>query len=330
MYDYDDVMEVLIRFKKLSQRRKRKFFTNLLLDRDFIKWLFQPEKTENLTKEVEELYEELTKKNVMEAILDTIEHEGTELFNRSHATFITTICNMAIAKNIEELKAYEKAKKDPDVPRMRLRGWMEKIDESNRLIANLLKKSRKMIKREAKRTAKDARLPLYITQTAFTSVPESKYVDRYKIGFYLNNLLNTIYSDVEQNGEFIDDVRWKRFFADVFGDNNVVECATFILLEGVHRVDKYRNSEDVCVCWDTLTEFALAELNKAPDNTREQMVELYVKRLDKMFSNRSFDLRANLLDIPKTIWPSLWKTVQKYSGKLMEVLNRGIAESEEE
>ena len=49
------------------------------------------------------------------------------------------------------------------------------------------------------------------------------------------------------------------------------------------------------------------------------MLELYIKRLDKMFSNKSFDLRTNLLDVQKMIWPNLWKTVQKYATKLGEI-----------
>lgn len=324
MNDLDKIIDVLQNLDRMNRKRRRKFFTMLLFDKQFIKWLFQPEKTANLTQIVEDMYKEFTKPISIAALIDVIEYEGYTEFNRSHATFITTICNIAIDKNNEELKSYDKAKKDPSVSRMRLRGWAEGIDRSNLLVAKLLKKARKIVKRDASVTAKDARLPKYIAVAAYTTVPEPKYVDRFKIGYYLNNLLNTIYSDVEENGEFLDDVKWRRFFADVFGKENVVECATFILLEGVHRIDKYRNSKDVMYCWDSLTEFALEELNKSPDNTREQMIELYIKRLDKMFSNKSFDLRTDLLDIPKMIWPNLWKTVQKYAKQLGEILNRGF------
>lgn len=324
MNDLDKIIDVLQNLDRMNRKRRRKFFTMLLFDKQFIKWLFQPEKTANLTQIVEDMYKEFTKPISIAALIDVIEYEGYTEFNRSHATFITTICNIAIDKNNEELKSYDKAKKDPSVSHMRLRGWAEGIDRSNLLVAKLLKKARKIVKIDASVTAKDARLPKYIAVAAYTTVPEPKYVDRFKIGYYLNNLLNTIYSDVEENGEFLDDVKWRRFFADVFGKENVVECATFILLEGVHRIDKYRNSKDVMYCWDSLTEFALEELNKSPDNTREQMIELYIKRLDKMFSNKSFDLRTDLLDIPKMIWPNLWKTVQKYAKQLGEILNRGF------
>lgn len=324
MAEIERIVEILHDFKHLSRKKRRKFMTNLMYDKDFIKWLFQPEKAPNLYQIVEDLYKELTKLHALEAILEMIEYEGYSEFNRSHATFLTTVCNLAIDNNDAEMKEYEKAKKDPTIHRMKLRGWAENIDRSNLIIAKILKRIRKIVKKNATVTAKAARLPRYITIAAYESVPEPKYVDRNRIGFYMNNLMTTIYSDVEENGEFMEDVRWRPFFEHVFGKENVVECATFILLEGVHRIDRYRNSHDVMDCWDTLTEFALSELNNAPDNTRDQMVELYIKRLDKMFVNKSFDLRTNLLDAPKVVWPKLWKTVQKYAKKLGEVINRGL------
>ena len=323
MKDIHEITEVLYDFNRLNRKKRRKFISRLLFDKDFIKWLFQPEKSPTLSQDVEELYKGLTQTTTLDAILEAIEYAGYSKFNRSHATFITTVCNIAIERNNKDCHERDKARRDYEVSRTRLRPWGNAIDESNELIVKLLKRAKRIIKKDAYETARDARLPKYIAIAAYTSIPEPKYVDRFKIGFYLNNLLNTIYSDVEEHGEFLETVRWKDFFEDIFGANNVVECATFILLEGVHRIDKYRNSEDVCICWDTLTDFALSQLNKAPDNMREQMVELYLKRLDKMFSNKAFDLRTNLLEVPKMIWPNLWKTVQKYADRLLEILKRG-------
>lgn len=330
MTDHEDIIDVLQNFKRLSKKKRRKFFTCLMFDREFIKWLFQPEKTANLTQIVEDMYKEFTKPTVMEAIIECIEYEGYSEFNRSHATFLTTICNLAIDRNNEALKEYDKAKRNTDISRAKLRAWSDGIDASNELIVKLLKRTKRIVKREATCTAKDANLPKYITVAAYTSIPEPKYVDRFKIGYYMNNLLTTIYSDVEENGEFPETVKWKIFFEDIFGKQNVVECATFILLEGVHRIDKYRNSDDVMNCWDSLTEFALAELNRAPDALRDQMMELYIKRVDKMFSNKAFDLRTNLLEVPKYIWPQLYKTVKKYSENLIGILTKNEDTKEED
>lgn len=323
MYDNEDLLDVLIRFKRFSRKKRRKFFINLLHDKAFIKWLFQPEKTPNLTQVVSDMYAQFSKPDVMEAMIDAIDYEGYEEFNRSHATFLMSVCNIAIERNNETLKELDKAKKDRDISRARLGDIADQIDDSNIMIAKLLKRVRKIVKRHATVLAKESRLPRYITVAALTSVPEPKYVDRFKIGYYLNNLFNTIYSDVELNGEFEKNVRWKVFFEDIFGKDNVVEVATFILLEGVHRIDKYKNSDDVKVCWDSLTDFALSQLDKAPDALREQMVELYIKRVDKMFSNKAFDLRANLLKLDKLFFPNLVKTITKYADKLISIFQRG-------
>jgi hypothetical protein len=102
-----------------------------------------------------------------------------------------------------------------------------------------------------------------------------------------------------------------------------VDVATFVLLEGVHRIDKYRNSEDVRECWDSLTTFALKELNDSPEQVRQQMIELYIKRIDRMFSNKAFDLRVNLTDLDEDSFPKLVKTVDKYADKIVSILSRG-------
>lgn len=323
MFDHEEIMDILIGFKRLTRKKRRKFFVTLLDDRDFIKWLFQPEKVPNLTEIVANLYREFTRPMVMESMIDAIEYEGYSAFNRSHATFLMTVCNLAIERNNEALKELDKMKKDRSIEREKIRDINDKIDESNNMIAKLLKRVRKIVKREAFQLAKDARLPRYITVAAMSSIPEAKYIDRYKIGYYLNNLFNTVYSDVEENGNFERNVKWRIFFEDLFGRDNVVEVATFILLEGVHRIDKYKNSSDVHECWDSLTDFALSELNKAPDALRDQMIELYIKRIDKMFSNRAFDLRTNLLKLDKYIFPKLAKTIDKYADKIIGILKRG-------
>ena len=52
------------------------------------------------------------------------------------------------------------------------------------------------------------------------------------------------------------------------------------------------------------------------------MVELYIKRIDKMFANGSFDLRANLLTLSKELFPSLTKIVDRYSDKIQAIVER--------
>ena len=321
MFDYDDTLEVLQDFKKINPKKRRKVIESLFFDDTFIEWLFQPKKVPNLNELVSAMYEEFTKPVCMQAMIDCVKSEGYHEFTRSHATFMFSVANIAIQANNELLEETTRQRKNGDISTSEAKRVANRVDDINETIAKLLKVSRKIIKRDASILARESRLPKYICMTALTSVPEPQYVDRYKIGFYLNNLFNTIYSEVEQNGEFSSRVKWHVFFKEIFGKDNVVEAATFVLLEGVHRIDKYRNSDDVKACWDSLTGFALKELNDAPVTLRNQMIELYIKRISKMFTNKSYDLRVNLLDISEDLFPKLVDTVSKYSDKIMDILD---------
>ena len=323
MFDVENTIDLLQDFKRINPKKRRKAIKGLFYDEVFLEWLFQPKKVPNLNAQVTAMYTEFTKPIVMRAIIDAVKEEGYHEFTRTHSTFLFSVANIAIQGNNEMLEEVEKKKKSGEMSSKDARKILERVEDSNEVIAKLLKVSRKIIKRDATELARRSRLPRYVCITALHSVPEPQYVDRYKIGFYLNNLLNSIYSEVEENGEFENGVRWKEFFREIFGKDNVVEAATFILLEGVHRIDKYKNSDDVRECWDTLTSFALRELNSAPQNLRQQMIELYIKRIDKMFQNRSFDLRVDLLDISDRQFPDLVKTVEKYTDKIVSILSRG-------
>ena len=324
MFYYDDVLDVLKDFKHLSLKRRCKVVRELFYNKDFIKWLFQPPTDANIDKLAGDLYVEFCKYETMEAIVEMVKDEGYHEFNRSHATFMTSIANIAIANNNELLNEMEKGKKEGDYSRKEYIRVVDEINEINEMIIKLMKCARKIIKRDATILARECRLPRYITITAMTYCPEAKYIDRYKIGLYLNNLMNTIYSDVNENGNFDERVDWKAFFKELFGKDNVVEAATFILLEGVHRIDKYDNSREVRMCWDSLTSFALKELNNSPAQLRDQMIELYIKRIDKMFGNKAFDLRVNLLNLNEDKFPKLADTVKSHANKLKEIINRGL------
>lgn len=322
MFNYERTLDVLRDFKHFNSKKRRKIIANLFFDDDFIEWLFQPSDIPNLAEIVGDFYVEFTKPQCMQAMIDCIDYNGIHEFDRSIATFLTTVANIAIQNNNDVLKELEIARRSGDISRKESNSAVAKIDSINGLVATLLKRSRKIIKRDAVRLSRESRLPRYITISALTSIPDPKYIDNFKIGYYLNNLFSTIYNDVERNGEFEDTVKWRVFFKEIFGKENVVEVATFILLEGVHRVNKYENSRDVKECWDTLTTFALNELNDAPTQLRNQMIELYIKRLDKMFSNKAFDLRVNLLKINDDLFPKLAGTINKYADKIVKILDK--------
>lgn len=322
-FEYDEMMDVLKRFNKLKDAKQEKFLKRLLFDDDFVQWLFQPEQVPNLREKVSDFYIAFTKPRVIQVLLDIIDDTNPRKFTRSHTTFFYTVANMIIKANNDTAEEINKQRKEGEISNREAAKANEKLEAFNDMVADLLKAIRRINKVDAKELSRVTRLPKYLCYSALHSVPDYKYIDRYKIGFYLNNLLSSIYSEIEEFGNFERSIKWREFFKEIFGKDNVVEAATFILLEGVHRIDNYRNSEDVRDCWDSLTDFALRELNGAPDGTLSQMIELYIKRIDKMFANNSFDLRVNLLGISEAEFPHLVETVTKYSDKIKDILGRG-------
>lgn len=321
MFDYNYVLQKLKNFDGMRESKQLKFLNNLFHDKDFVEYLFNPKKTENTESEIIALYQELTKPKVIRAIVDMIEDVGYNEFDRSIATFINSICNQAIAYNNEFIESASNEKRAGNINSKKFDEMNEKAEKYNRYVADLLKCSRKIVKKEAKDLASQTNIPKYVCILALKSVPEPEYVKTFKVSYYLANLLNNIYAEVDHIGDFSDNVNWRPFFKTVFGKNNTIEVATFILLEGVHRIDKYKNSKDVHACWDTLTSFALRELNDAPDQLRTQMIELYIKKIAKMFANRSYDLRVDLLNIDDGLFPKLAKSVVGYADKITGILS---------
>lgn len=323
MFDYDYVLRTLEDFEEMKEKKRIKFLRNLFYDETFIEWLFQPKPEPTLDEKMSALYHRLTRPRVIRTLIEMIEDTGYNKFNRSHATFLYSICNVAISSNNERVIEVENQRKNGELTNKEVQNINAKLEKYSQFTASLMKATNKIVKRDAKELSRECNLPKYICIAALHSVPEPKYVDRFKIGYYLNTLLSTVYSEVDALGGFNKEVRWKNFFKEIFGKENVVEAATFILLEGVHRIDKYKNSKDVKECWDSLSAFALRELNESPEQIRNQMIELYIKRIDKMFANRTFDLRVDLLSINESLFPKLAATIEKYTDRISSILTRG-------
>ena len=71
---------------------------------------------------------------------------------------------------------------------------------------------------------------------------------------------------------------------------------------------------------NALTRFALKALNQAPASIRDQMIELYLKRLNKMLKDHHIDLRVDLRTIDSFRFENLWETVKKYKSKFDDIL----------
>lgn len=329
-FDAEDLLRTLEDVKEMSGKQLKKFFKKLFKSKSYLYWIFKPDVDDRakIKKQQEKVYQILAKPKCIKAIIEGIESEGSETYSRAAAAHLYALSNLAKKIGVDRVNEVADARKAGDIGDNKAKDEKKKAEKYISLVEELEDLVKEINKKDAKRLAKKSKLPKKICILAMHSVPEPEYIDRYKIGHYLNNLLTRIYNHVEESDNYSDyfnsdniDYRWEEFFKAVFGEKNDVEVATFVLLEGVHRIKDYKNGA-VKECWDSLTKWALKTLEKAPEQIATQMVELYIKRIDKMFANGSFDLRANLLKLSKDLFPSLTKIVDRYSDKIQAIVER--------
>jgi hypothetical protein len=321
-----ETQEFIKGFEKLltmKKGRRKEFLKSVFSDDDFYTFLFNPKPSPVLGETVENFHSSVAHPKVIKWMADYVESKGIEKFNRNLATFFMTVSNIMAEANAGYVKQTREEDDNDIISNSEAEERMDKIEECNKRISRLMGIAKDIVKPKAKNLTQESRLPKYLCITALHTVPEPKFINKYKVGAHLNNLLSIIYSEVNLYGDFDRSPNWKAFFRIVFGNENVTEVATFILLEGVHRIDQYKNSNEVKRCWDSLTQFALRELENAPDNTRQHYMDLYVKRIDRMFQSNSYDLRVNLLKLSEEVFPKLVRTIEYYYEKIKDIIERG-------
>ena len=296
---------------------------DMMNDKEFMEFLFKPKGITNLTEVVSNFYSAMTRHVVIKNLVKYIKREDYDAFDSSHATFFYSLSNMALETLNELADEWRNKRKSGDVSNKEYKAMMAKIEDGYEYAEELFRQVKKIVKKKAKNLAADSHLDAHLCRIACYTIPEEEYIDRYKIGKFLDNLLTEMYSTIDrENITDFEDINWKVFFKRLFGKDNLAEVATFLLLEGHNRRDLYSTKSNVIRCWDSLTEFALQQLNAAPESIRDQLLELYIKRITRMFSNGTYELRVNILDIinMSSKFPQLADSVKKYSSKLREAM----------
>ena len=326
-FSMDDFVSFLQNHREFSKEKMDRIMLRTMRNPDFMEHLFPTGKDTQADGLSEKMYALLIKKRIMKSICRVLEMEGPKTFNRSIATWLYSVATVAITTQEKRWKEYKEMYGDLN-PRKEMarasdaRMARENLEEYDAVCVSLVKLIRKIDKRDIKQMVIRANVPEGLAECVVVTVPEIKYVTNFRVGFYLNQVLLSIYRFVDDHHYNTSKIDWKEFFRILFGDKNVIEAATFILLEGVHRIDEY--GDEVSDTFNQLTMFALKELEIAPEGLKTQMLDLYVKRISRMFANRTFDLRANLLDIDPMRFPNLAKTVDHYASQISEIVNRGI------
>lgn len=324
MFSYKEFIDFLEEIGEYGNKKRRKIMHSYLKSDDFYGWLFKPQTDKKVSMDINEMmskmYDLLCKKKSIRALTETIEYYGTDQYTRSAATFIFSIVRFALDAIDEKTAAVVKEFDSGNINRAEKKDNMEVINKYAMLVSELNDQCNKIVAHDAKTLERSTGLPREIARSILKCVPEKKFIEKFKVSTFTNIVLNELYANVNEWGEEISEVDWKPFFKELFGSENTLDVATFILLEGRHRIKGF-NGKSLDYVWESLTKYALETLDKADLNSRNQMIELYIKRLAKMCKNGTFDVRVDLLSLSEKKFPNLTKSIKDYRDQITEIID---------
>lgn len=315
----------------MSSDRFRKRLVELIANDNFLMAIFRPTPSSGVSKEdlraiITQVYDAASKRSTVSTIAEAISEYGYSSMSRTSAVFLVSLVNLGMATIDSKASDLGRAKDHGEISSREFERNISKLNDYQDDLNSILKYARRIVKSRAKELSARTGLPKEICVSALFTVPNKAFLDNYKIGFYLQALLGNLYGYVNltANEQWcyrgFDRIDWNFFFAAIFGSDRLPDVASLILLEGVSRIDHYENADVVRECWDTITQFALKALNKAPATIRDQMIELYLKRLNKMLADHSIDLRVDLRTIDNFRFENLASTISKYKSAIDNIM----------
>ena len=327
---YEKAISKLEKFTELNKEKQVKLLKKILTDDEMLKWQFDP--GQNKQPYTGEMFNKLYKAMAMPAALKSYEpmlnRYGKETFTRSSIVILHTVLTYALEIHNSMIESYKNevsatgANKETKDMKNRVEKYAEHLDSLKGVI-------QKLVKPWLKSLSSDTGLSRDIIFKALMVAPEVKYIPQQRITSTTVHLLEEIYSEANISGFPAkgSGVHWKPLFKAIFGVENIPSVAVSILLEGAHHIDKYRESDNlICVrdCWDSLTKFALNELEECPDKVRSQMIELYLKKAENLINRRNgrpTDLRVNLTRLPNE-FRNMIRTVDFYKNQFDSIAGK--------
>lgn len=327
MFDYDRTIKHLVRFDDLSGRQKQEVLEDIFLDSGFREWFYQVGEGANAqpmtSPMIQKLFTTLCIPTVFRGVIKFFRNYDYDKIDRTACSLGFLVVEQAIDQSNKASQEVSDDYREGKISGKEAKEYKARSETYNEMISDFVQILKSRVKSEVSSLAQKCNLPTSLAYATYFMVPGRKYIPKFKISMFMNQLLSEIYKWVGVNGiDEIELIHWGPFFGSFFGNELTASAAVSILLEGVQRIDPYRDAEnfdDVRGVWDSLTNFALSELNNAPEHVRRQMLELYTKRITKIFSNgRSPRLRVDLLAIPSD-FQNLLNTVRRYGRQIHEI-----------
>ncbi len=337
MFDYDKLAKKLGKFNELSNKKQGKVLETIFCSNDFREWFYgigENAEAQPMTKPmVNKIFTSLATPVALKRVTKFIGSKTYEDFDHTACSIAFLVVEQAIEISNHANGEISDSYKNGELAAKEAKKYKAKSEQYSEYVADLMNALKDKAKPDVKEICKKTNLPKSLVFTTYYMVPGRKYIPKHKIGMYVNQLLQEIYKWTGNTG--IDDIasiRWGSYFGNFFGSEMTSSAAISILLEGVRRIDAYRDSDhfdDVREVWDSLTNFAMTELDKAPENVRRQMIEIYVKRIDRIFRNGNGPrLRVDMLNIPAT-FQNLADTVSRYTERISRITRSNVRQIED-
>lgn len=335
MFDYNKVIKKLKKLDELKKSKQKKTLDSIFLSDDFKEWVYGVGETNKpqTAEMVKYVFECLAKPKNLKIVIKYLQNTNDEKYDRSSSCITYLIIEQAVTMINDAENDFYKEYKDGSINSKEVKGYKEKVEVYNKLVEKLTEAAYDKCSSHIKGIAKASNLSKDFVRMTYFIVPDTKYVPKYKISSYMEELLSTMYSAVGNNGlDNIYHVKWDSYFESLFGKNQVASVALAIIMEGMNRIDRYRdlkNFDDVRSVWDSLTTFALKELNDVPEHVRRQMLDIYLKRMAKITRKGVPNLRVDMLNIPLE-YSNLVNSMKKYADRLMDMIGKQVQKPNDE
>ena len=338
MFDYEKVIKKLSKSEDdYSKKKRKKLFTNLFHSDEFKEWIYgininEKDRDKDTREDLELFLDVISKPINIKSFISYMNDTNFDDFDHTCAC----IAYMFLENSVDTLNHLKndmnERYRNGSLNSKNVKLYEEKANAYSKLIEKMAETITDKVSPDVKRISKRANLPKNFIRSLYFIVPGTRFVPKYRIGTYMDYILKEIYTYTGKNGlENISLINWHNYFEDVFNPKQTGSTAIAILMEGVRRIDDYQDLEyfdNVREIWDSLTDYAMREMDSLPEGVRRQMIEIYMKKIDKVFRNgHGPTLRVNLLQVPVE-YENLANTMNRYMHRLSKIITPHMKDSD--
>ena len=337
MFEYEKVFKKLKELDQLPKKKRKKVLNTIFSD-DFKVWFYGTSESSdgrhnsppNINSMIKAVIAELAKPKNIKIITKHIESKNYDEFDHTDSCIAYVVIEQAINMLNDTRNDLNAGMKDGSINSKEAKNYKNKIEEYNDQIKQLVSAVQDKSHPYVKKLSKSTNLPKDFVMATHFLIPSPKYILKHRINGMMEALLREIYRFTGSHGiEYVSSINWHNYFGTLFGDNLTASTALSIVMEGVRRIDSYRDLphfDSVREIWDSLTNYAMNELNDAPENVRRQMLDIYMKRAERIYRNGDVRLRVDFLNIPNE-YNNLSNSMTYYMDRLAKIMHRNISDN---